>query len=144
MRRSLLVAAIFSLASGSACAVAQTTTPVMPVLPPPAMVAVDKAMPLSPIEQALAGDWRNDANKARDRYRHPRETLEFFGVTPGQDVIEIWPGGGWYAEVLAPRYPKLVYCQISGFGADGPLGGLPGYDAVLQALSGLIDRKSVV
>jgi predicted methyltransferase len=54
------------------------------------------------IARALAGDWRSEKNRARDQYRHPRETLAFFGVGPEQTLIEIWPGGGWYAEVLAP------------------------------------------
>lgn len=43
-----------------------------------------------------------------------------------------------YETVLAPRFPRLVYCAISGFGDDGPLAGLPGYDAVLQAMCGLM------
>ncbi|MCD0449797.1 CoA transferase [Actinocorallia sp. API 0066] len=43
-----------------------------------------------------------------------------------------------YEEVLAERHPRLVYCRISGFGTDGPMGGLPGYDAVLQAYGGLM------
>lgn len=51
-------------------------------------------------------------------------------------AMERWGLG--YEEVLAPRFPALVYCTISGFGADGPLGGLPGYDAVLQAVCGLM------
>lgn len=54
---------------------------------------------LTPI---LAGNHRSDANKARDPWRHPVETLEFFGVEPGMSVVEIWPGGGWYTEVLGP------------------------------------------
>lgn len=51
-------------------------------------------------------------------------------------TMEKWGLG--YEEVLARRYPRLVYCAISGFGRDGPLGGLPGYDAVLQAQCGLM------
>jgi len=63
----------------------------------PAQADVDAAL-----RQAVAGDWRDPANVARDRYRHPAETLAFFGVKPGQTVVEITPGGGWYAEILAP------------------------------------------
>lgn len=54
------------------------------------------------LDAVLAGDWRSDKNKARDAYRHPKQTLEFFGVKPNQTLIEIYPGGGWYAEILAP------------------------------------------
>ncbi len=43
-----------------------------------------------------------------------------------------------YERDLAPRHPRLIHCSITGFGADGPLGGLPGYDAVLQAICGLM------
>lgn len=45
---------------------------------------------------------RSDANKARDPYRRPLETLAFFGVRDDMTVVEIWPGGGWYSEILAP------------------------------------------
>lgn len=48
------------------------------------------------------GEHRSEANKARDQYRHPAETLAFFGVEKGMTVMEIWPGGGWYTEILAP------------------------------------------
>jgi len=51
---------------------------------------------------AVAGTQRSDANRARDVYRHPVETLGFIGVKPGDTVVELWPGGGWYTEILAP------------------------------------------
>lgn len=54
------------------------------------------------IDAALAGSHRSEANRARDVYRHPKETLMFFGLRPDMAVVEIWPGGGWYTEVLAP------------------------------------------
>lgn len=54
------------------------------------------------LNTAVAGDQRSESNRARDAYRHPVETLTFFGFEPGQTVIEIWPGGGWYTEILAP------------------------------------------
>ncbi len=54
------------------------------------------------IVKAMAGDHREPANVARDRYRHPRETLEFFGLRDDMTVVEIWPSRGWYTEILAP------------------------------------------
>jgi predicted methyltransferase len=54
------------------------------------------------LQTILAGSWRSDANRARDIYRHPAETLAFFKVAPGDTLIEITPGQGWYAEILAP------------------------------------------
>lgn len=41
-------------------------------------------------------------------------------------------------ETLSARFPRLIHCRVSGFGADGPLGGMPGYDAILQAMTGLM------
>jgi len=54
------------------------------------------------IDAAIGGAHRSAANRARDVYRHPAETLAFFGVSGGQQVIELWPGKGWYSEILAP------------------------------------------
>lgn len=51
---------------------------------------------------AIADPRRDPKNSARDQYRHPMQTLAFFGVEPDDTVVEIWPGGGWYAEILAP------------------------------------------
>jgi predicted methyltransferase len=72
------------------------------------------------LDAALAGDHRNAANKARDRYRHPKETLEFFGLRPDMTVVEIWPGGGWYTEILAPvvRDRGKLYAAL--YGASPP------------------------
>ena len=56
----------------------------------------------SRIADVLAMAHRTEANRARDKYRHPAETLSFFGLTEAQTVLEISPGGGWYTEILAP------------------------------------------
>ena len=51
----------------------------------------------------IAGPQRTEANRVRDPYRHPQGTLEFFGLKPDMNVVEIWPGGaGWWTEILAP------------------------------------------
>jgi len=72
-----------------------------------------------------------------------RRTLE--GLLDGADVLlenflpgtlERWSLG--YEQTLRARHPRLIYCSVSGFGRDGPLGGLPGYDAVLQAMCGVM------
>ena len=57
---------------------------------------------VSTLKQAVNGSWRSDANKARDVYRHPAQTLQFFGIKPDMTVIELDPAGGWYSEILAP------------------------------------------
>jgi predicted methyltransferase len=54
------------------------------------------------LDRILAGDQRSEENRARDQYRHPKQTLLFFGVRPGMKVVELWPSGGWYTEILAP------------------------------------------
>ena len=54
------------------------------------------------LQAAIAGPQRSETNKARDQYRHPLETLTFFGIKPDLTVVEIWPGNGWYTEILAP------------------------------------------
>lgn len=59
------------------------------------------ARPVS-LDEIINGEHRSAENKARDAWRHPRDTLEFFGLRPEMSVVEIWPGGGWYTEILAP------------------------------------------
>jgi len=79
-----------------------TATPSTPATPVADAAATDVAASSDPWAAALTGSHRSAENAARDQYRHPRETLEFFGVTPSSKVIELAPGGGWYTEVLAP------------------------------------------
>ena len=54
------------------------------------------------LDAAIGGNWRTPNNVARDKYRHPKETLTFFGVNADETVIEITPGGGWWTEILSP------------------------------------------
>jgi predicted methyltransferase len=54
------------------------------------------------LQKAVVSDLRSAKNKARDQYRNPIKTLEFFGFKPTMTVVEITPGGGWYTEILAP------------------------------------------
>lgn len=70
---------------------------------------------------AIAAPTRTPANVARDRYRHPLQTLSFFGVRPTQTVIEIWPSGGWYTEILAPYLAAngRYYAAASGRALNG-------------------------
>ena len=71
------------------------------------LAAAADAAPASNVSHAqfasvLSGEWRVPQNAARDQYRHPEQTLKFFGLRPDQTVIEITPGNGWYSELLAP------------------------------------------
>ena len=76
--------------AGAACASTQ-----------PGTIALD-GEDQAALKAAIAAPSRTPANVARDRYRHPYETLSFFGVEADDTIVEIWPGGGWYAEILAP------------------------------------------
>jgi len=72
------------------------------------------------LQAAIAGPQRSEANKARDQYRHPLQTLTFFGIKPDMTVVEIWPGNGWYTEILAPflqHHGKLYEAVGGGAGA---------------------------
>jgi predicted methyltransferase len=54
------------------------------------------------LDEILASSHRDPKNAARDQYRHPKETLLFFGIRPDMTVVEVWPSAGWYTEILAP------------------------------------------
>ena len=86
MRRSLITLT-------AVAAIAAAATPTLFAKSAPANTA---------LAAAVASSHRSETNKARDVYRAPAATLAFFGVKPNHKVVEIWPGGGWYTEILAP------------------------------------------
>lgn len=70
------------------------------------------------LTKILAGQHRSAENKARDVYRHPAETLLFFGLRDDMTVVEIFPGGGWYTEILAPFLREKGKYYAAGFEAN--------------------------
>ncbi|WP_449468157.1 class I SAM-dependent methyltransferase [Stenotrophomonas humi] len=74
----------------------------LPAMSQSTAVAVADIQVSPQLQAAVANSARTPANVVRDEYRHPAQTLAFFGLQPQQTVIEITPGGGWYAEILAP------------------------------------------
>src|SRR5690606_17059394 len=73
------------------------------------------------LRAAIASDQRTPAFAARDPHRRPYETLRFFGIQPDQTVVEIWPGGGWYTEILAPYLREHGKLYAAHFPAAAPL-----------------------
>jgi predicted methyltransferase len=68
----------------------------------------------------LAGPQRTPDERARDVYRHPRETLEFFGIQPGMHVVELAAGRGWYTAVLAPLLGEKGALTVTVADPNGP------------------------
>jgi predicted methyltransferase len=89
-RRHFLLAASAVLAATAGTAALQGRAPALPAADQRALTA------------AVANPARSEANRARDKYRNPAATLAFFGVRPKQTVVELFPGGGWYSEIVAP------------------------------------------
>jgi predicted methyltransferase len=96
----------------------------------------------------VAADYRSPENRARDRYRHPKETLLFFGIRPEMRILEVWPEPGWYTEVIAPlvREKGKYYAAVI---AEDPKSKyiterLEAYRHKLLARPELYDRVSIV
>ncbi|MBX3702938.1 MAG: class I SAM-dependent methyltransferase [Steroidobacteraceae bacterium] len=107
--RATAIPALAALFLASACA---ASTAAREPAPPP----VTDAATLATLDRVLAGDHRSDANRARDAWRHPKETLQFFGLREDMAVLEVWPGGGgWYTEVLAPTLRERGRYIAAGF-----------------------------
>jgi predicted methyltransferase len=126
-RRSALAAATAVAASSLAGRVlAQSAAPLSapraaPPLPPPAMDD-DPAL-----VAAINGPQRSAANKARDGWRHPLQSLDFWGLAPGLTVIDIDPGGGYWTEILAPYLSQGGGHYLAGLPDPSPSD--PGHDA---------------
>lgn len=73
------------------------------------------------LENIINGDHRTPAFAARDKYRNPAEVLAFFGVEPDTTVVEIWPSGGWWTEILAPYLRDEGTYYAAGFAVDQPI-----------------------
>jgi predicted methyltransferase len=98
--RTLFVAAIVALAAGSG-----SSTVAAPASPTSAVTASQDAAgeaTAASLDAILAGDQRSVGDRARDVYRHPKETLLFFGIRPTMHVVEVWPEPGWYSQIIAP------------------------------------------
>lgn len=101
------------------------------------------------LDTILADGHRSDANRARDTWRHPKETLLFFGLRPEMNVVEVWPDPtGWYTEVVAPlvrekgRYYGAVLDAAPGVASQEKR--VSDYKAKLAATPALYDKVTVV
>ncbi|MDP2007973.1 MAG: methyltransferase [Rubrivivax sp.] len=96
------------------CALAAAALPGCAQQPTAATVAGADAA----LQAAVDGAHRSPAYRARDAWRHPRETLAFFGLQPTHSVVELQPGGGWYSEILAPLLRERGRYFAAHFAAD--------------------------
>jgi predicted methyltransferase len=99
MKHLMLMAA--SAVILAACA-QETTAPAAAPADAATETAATEAAPAVTLADIVNSDLRSAEEKARDAWRHPAETLEFFGIEADDKVVEIWPGGGWYTNILAP------------------------------------------
>lgn len=91
-RRTLLTGAALLAVLGACRRPAETKDAAAPSVAGP---------PEGSLDWAIQGPWRA-ADRSRDEWRHPMETLRFFGLQARMTVIDFWPGSGWYTEILAP------------------------------------------
>ncbi len=103
---------------------------------------VTPAVAQDSIDGVLAGAHRSDTNRARDKFRNPKETLAFLGVKPTSTVVEIWPGGGWYTEVLAP-YLRDKGSYTAAFPAQA-VKGLKNFQDKLATAPAVYDKVKIV
>ena len=91
--------------------------------------------PKGSLEWAVAGPWRAQ-DQVRDVWRHPMETLRFFGLQPRMTVVEFWPGSGWWTEILAPYLAEGGGKYIAAGFQTGP-----GADPAQTALTAAFQKR---
>ncbi len=87
----------------------------------PAFAAFDSKTAAA-VDDAISGEHRSAENKARDLYRHPREALEFLGFRSDMTVLEIWPGSGWYTQILASALKDEGKLYTAQYDVNAPFG----------------------
>lgn len=70
------------------------------------------------ITPILSSDHRSEENKARDTFRHPQKIIEFYDIKPSDTVLEVWPGNGWYSEILGPYLKDKGQLVAATFGIN--------------------------
>lgn len=103
---------VFVFAALAACGPPEPAA--SPAVPSPGAAASATPGAKDKLGVALDGPQRSDESRARDVHRHPRETLELFGLRDDMTVVELWPGGGWYTEILAPYLHDKGKLTITG------------------------------
>lgn len=86
----------------------------------PAASAAPSESATERLQRAIASPDRSSESRARDAARHPLQTLQFFGVEPDMQVLELWPGGGWYTEILAVFLTGDGSLAITNYDPTGP------------------------
>ncbi|HBI19799.1 MULTISPECIES: class I SAM-dependent methyltransferase [unclassified Brevundimonas] len=116
--RRFLLSGVTAMALTGMAACGRKDEPRAPAAPnaPPA----PSGPPEGSLEWAVQGSWRSAQDKARDAFRHPMETLRFYGLQPKMAVVEFWPGGGWYTEILAPYLASGGGAYVAALFPEGP------------------------
>jgi predicted methyltransferase len=111
--------ALASLASVASACGGSTPSPSVPIAASAEAPAVDTATDAK-LRAAIASTDRPADEVARDKWRHPLETLEFFGLRQDMTVVELWPGGGWYTSILAPLVSDKGKLVVTNMDPSGP------------------------
>lgn len=115
------ILAALALTIASACASAETST----------------QSAAEPLATAVNGAWRSEADRGRDRYRNPEQSLAFWGLAPNMTIVEIGPGGGWWTHILAPYAAQTGGRYVA---AAGDLGAPNATDAARQGRQNFLNR----